>query len=115
MLDSIPTARFRVEYPRKSVRQGVRDRTARLRLLRRRAEALLVDPVDLALDREVHRGDAEACVGLVERAHGVRLELRRWMTLLGEPARKRHREAGRVRGGDQLLGARLAAGLVLEA
>src|SRR5690349_11366329 len=53
--------------------QRVRDGAPVLRLLGRLPERALVEPVDLAPDRELHRGDAEAFVGLVERRDRVRL------------------------------------------
>ena len=50
-----------------------------------------------------------------ERHRRRRLEPLGRVAGLREPVRERHREAGRVRGGDQLLGARLASVLVLRA
>ena len=95
--------------------ERVRDRAALLRLLCGGLEPVLADPLDLAPNCELHRGDAEARVGLVERADRVGLELRGRMALLCEPVGERHREARRMRRSDQLLRARLAAGLARSA
>src|SRR5207244_13599671 len=84
----------------------------RLRLLRSLLEPGLVETLDLAADGQVDRGDSEAAAGVVERHLSVGLQLRRCVTCPGEAARKRHREAGRVCSGDQLLRARLPSGLL---
>ena len=65
-------------------------------------------------DRRLVLDRVAGAVGIVERDPRVGLQLRRLVTVSGERVRQRHREARRVRGGDQLLRARLAA-LLLEA
>src|SRR5262249_5022075 len=89
--------------------ERLRDRAVLLRGLRRLLERDPVDARDGALDRE--RDVCDALAGL-EGDGRRRAELLRRVAVLREPVRERHRETGGVGGGDQLLGARDAAGVV---
>ena len=64
-----------------------------------------VDPLDLAIDGELDRRQPEAGLRLVEGRRRLRLEPRRRVAVLGQRVSERHRDAGRMRRGDQLLGA----------
>src|SRR3954447_12382347 len=78
--------------------------------LGQRLKPVGVDARDVAPDGEIAVGDTPAGVQLVEADHGGDVEPVRRRSVLREPVRERHREAGGVRRGDELLGARLTFG-----
>src|SRR5829696_3529280 len=90
--------------------EGLRDRAIVLRLLGRLAEAVLVEPVHLATDLEAHRRHPEAVADLVEGRRCLAFEAPRRRPCLRKPVCERHRDARGVRGGDELLGARVLVG-----
>src|SRR5689334_21726797 len=87
--------------------QGVRGRAAALTVAGQALELGLVDAGDAAAHRQVDAGYREPAVDGAERAGGVDVDPLRRVTRLRQRIREGHRVAGRVRGRDQLLGARV--------
>src|SRR5262249_17202131 len=85
------------------------DRAVGLGLLRGALEVLRRDARHSGADRQVDPGDALA---RLERDVRPGVDLLRGSAGPREAVRERHREARAVRGGDELLGARLAIGLL---
>ena len=71
-------------------------------------ERRLVERLDTRTHGERNLGDARRSLNLVENATRAGSEAFGWCAGLSEDERERHREARRMRGGDQLLRARLS-------
>src|SRR2546421_9028766 len=113
MFPAMPGFRLVVETGRQAdfghTGQSLRDWTVLLRLGSRLLELRLVHARHAPDDLE---GDLRDPLPRLESHRRRGFELLRRMSRLGEPARERHGEAGRVRAGNQLLGARQAARLL---
>src|SRR5437588_1207897 len=99
---------LRVERDLGNARKCLRDGTVLLRLFRRLFKRTDIQPGNAPLDRE--RDLRDPLAGLERHGRG-RVEPLGHMTALREAMRESHREARRMRGGDQLLRARLAPGV----
>src|SRR5215207_7871312 len=91
------------------VPKGVGDRADLLGLAGGVLERVGVQPGHPAAHVQVDGRDLELLV--VQRADGIHRQVLRRVALAGERVRERHRVAGRVGGGYELLGAGLAVGL----
>src|SRR5688500_13117647 len=93
--------------------QRLRDRAPGLRILDRLLECGLVDTRDRCAHGELHRGDAEARILLLDGAGGFRLDLRGRSAGALERSGERHAEARCLGRSKQLLG--VGSGSALEA
>src|SRR2546423_3827535 len=103
------TRERRVQHELDVALESAGDRAAFLRPVCDLLELRLVDARHAGVHRQLGGGDLRPLVG-VEGHLGAHLHTLGRVTRLRQPVRERHGEAGRVRGGDQLLRARLAGG-----